>query len=64
MVKKNPLYIHPGTREKAINPSSSGLKPTARQPHRKRNPTLTSRSGQRRKNQKQHGEESTGKPLP
>ena len=41
MAKKTSLYIHPGTREKTINPSPSGMGLTARQPHQIRNPTLT-----------------------
>ena len=36
-----PGCIPPGTMEKAINPSPSGLGPTAHQPHKIRNPTLT-----------------------
>ena len=38
-----------GVREKAIYPSSSGLEPTAHQPHQIRKPPLTSRSGKKRK---------------
>jgi len=44
MVKKKPPllnFIHPDTREKTINPSLSGPRPTAHQPHRVRNQTLT-----------------------
>ena len=37
----SPGCIPPGTMEKAINPCPSGLAPTARQPHKIRNPTLT-----------------------
>ena len=37
----SPGCFPPGTMEKAINPSPSGLGPTARQPHKIRNPTLT-----------------------
>ena len=61
MVKKN-LREPTGVREKAINPSLSGLRPTAHQPRKIRNPPPTRRS--KRKIQKIHGEESTGKPLP
>jgi len=42
MVKKKPHPLLPsGARERAINPSPSGTRPTARQPHKIRNQTLT-----------------------
>ena len=44
MVKKKPhllSFIHPGAREKAINPSLSGARPTAHQPRKIRNQTPT-----------------------
>jgi len=47
MVKKKPhplSFIHPGTREKAINPSLSGMRPTAHQPRKIRSPPPTKRS--------------------
>jgi len=47
MVKKerHPLFfLQPGTREKAINPSLSGMRPTAHQPRKIRNPAPTRRS--------------------
>jgi len=47
MAKKKPhplSFIHPGTREKATNPSPSGMRPTAHQPRKIRNPPPTKRS--------------------
>jgi len=47
MVKKksHPLiFLLPGPREKAINPSLSGMRPTAPQPRKIRNPPPTKRS--------------------
>jgi len=47
MVKKksHPLiFLLPGTREKAINPSLSGMRPTAHQPRKIGSPPLTKRS--------------------
>jgi len=47
MVKKKPhplIFILPGTREKTINPSPSGMRPTAHQPRKIRNPPPTKRS--------------------
>jgi len=47
MVKKEPhplFFLHPGTREKAINPSLSSMRPTAHQPRKIRNPLPTRRS--------------------
>jgi len=44
MVKKKPhplSFIHPGAREKAINPSLSGMRPTAHQPRKIRHQTPT-----------------------
>jgi len=44
MVKEKPhppCFVHPGTREKAINPSLSGPRPTAHQPCKIRNQTPT-----------------------
>jgi len=44
MVKQEPhplLFLHPGTREEAITPSPSGMRPTAHQPRRIRNPPPT-----------------------
>jgi len=44
MVKKKPhpvSFIHHGGREKPINPSLSGPRPTAHQPPKIRNQTLT-----------------------
>jgi len=44
MVKKKPhplCFIHPGTREKAINPSLSDTRPTTQQPRKIRNQTPT-----------------------
>jgi len=43
MVKKkpHPLVDAPGAREKAINPSLSGMRPTAHQPRKIRNQTRT-----------------------
>jgi len=44
MVKKKPhrlSFILPDTREKAINPSLSGMRPTAQQPGKIRNQTPT-----------------------
>jgi len=37
----SPNYIHPGAREKAINPSPYGMGPTAHQPRKIRNQTPT-----------------------
>ena len=38
----SPLFVlYPGTREKAINPSLSGMRPTAHQPPKIRNPPPT-----------------------
>jgi len=39
-----PIFLHPGTREKAINPSLSGMRPTAHQPRKIRNPPRTEQS--------------------
>jgi len=39
-----PSFLQPGTREKAINPSLSGSRPTAHQPRKIRNPLPTRRS--------------------
>jgi len=47
MVKKEPhplFFLQPGTREKAINPSLSGMRPTAHHPRKIRNPPPTRRS--------------------
>jgi len=33
----SPIFLHPSTREKAINPSLSGMRPTAHQPRKIRN---------------------------
>jgi len=45
MVKKEPYplfsFLQPGTREKPINPSLSGMRPTADQPRNIRNPPPT-----------------------
>jgi len=43
MIKKkpHPLVYPPGAREKAINPSLSGMRPTAHQPGKIRNQTPT-----------------------
>ena len=40
----SPTFIHPGAREKAINPSLFGMRPTAHQPRKIRNPPPTRRS--------------------
>jgi len=37
----SPIFLQPGTREKAINPSLSGTRPTAHQPRKIRNPPPT-----------------------
>ena len=37
----SPNYIHSGAREKAINPSPSGMRPNAHQPRKIRNQTPT-----------------------
>jgi len=48
MVKKEPhpliFFLLSGTREKAINPSLSGMRPKAHQPRKMRNPPPTRRS--------------------
>jgi len=47
MAKKKPhplSFIHPGTREKATNPSLSDMRPTAHQPLKIRDPPPTKRS--------------------
>ena len=47
MVKKKPhplIFLLPGTREKTINPSLSGMRPTAHRPRKIRNPPPTKRS--------------------
>jgi len=44
MVKKEPhprFFLQPGTREKAMNPSLSGMRPTAHQPRKIGNPPPT-----------------------
>ena len=40
----SPIFLQPSTREKAINPSLSGMRPTADQPRKIRNPPPTRRS--------------------
>ena len=40
----SPIFLQPGIREKAINPSLSGMRPTAHQPRKIRNPPPTKRS--------------------
>jgi len=40
----SPTFLQLGTREKAINPSLSGMRPTAHQPRKIRNPPPTRRS--------------------
>ena len=37
----SPTFIHPNTREKAINPSLSGTRPTSHQPRKRRTQTPT-----------------------
>ena len=47
MVKKEPhplCFLQPGTREKATNPSLSGMRPTAHNPRKIRNPPPPTRS--------------------
>ena len=65
MLKKKPhplSLINPGTREKTINLSLSGPRPTAHQPCKIRNETPT--KGAEQESQINTWEESTGKPLP
>jgi len=53
MVKKEPhplFFLQPGAREKAINASLSGLRPTAHQPRKIRNQTPTKRAEQETSN--------------
>jgi len=40
----SPVFLQPGTREKAINPSLAGMRPTAHQPRKIRDPPPTRRS--------------------
>ena len=40
----SPTFLQPGTREKAINPSLSSIRPTTHQPRKIRNPPPTRRS--------------------
>jgi len=61
MVKKNLCDKPNDARKKAINPSPSGLRPTAHQPHQIRNPPLTKQGA--KIITERHMEKSKGKQL-